>query len=316
MTKEEKNQIADKLRSYLAQQGISGNEFAKRNKNLLSSGYVSMIVNEKWDDKTPATATWHKLANFFGLRNNNWPTVSSTNYNRIHNLCEDARENFRMLAIAGYTGAGKTTALRKYARQYADVFYVECRPDWKRKTFLAKICEVMGVENLGTISDKIDAISAKLESMYINGQKPTLLVDNAHKLDHSVLLMLETIYCETENEPDNRFAGIVISGTDVLKKEIDKNAVKDKGAFREFRRRIGYWQGMNRPSKKAVATICEYKGLTDTDCINYIWNQAKDFGTIRELITNAMRMQATQDLEITPQLLASLMVGEQDYKAA
>ena len=316
MDHERKEEIATGLEQYLANKGMSTNQFGREHKDILTTAYVSIILNRKWDEQRPGPDTWRKLERFLGLRKDAYPFVRTTNYIKIEQVFADACDNQRMIAVAGYTGAGKTSALRRVVRENAHTYYVEGDGLMTKKAFTVSLCLSMGIDIEGTIRERLTAVADRMRNVTSSGNKPVIIIDNAHKLRDDVLLMLETLYCLTEYDPSNRFCGIVISGTDVLKAHIDKMARRDKGAFREFRRRIGYWQRMYRPSQKIIAEIAGYCGITDKSALTYLVQYADDYGTLRSLIANALRAQENTQSQITGELLSKTNVGDQDYKAA
>lgn len=307
MNEKVKQQVAAAFKDYLKAKNMSGNEFAKANSTFISTANVSHIVSGKWPSVTISDAIWRNLAKAIGYNLNAWQIVVTQNFNKIQQLCEDAQTNSRMLAVAGYTGAGKTTALRKYAEVTPNVFYVHCNRLMGRKDFLKAIQAALAIEHEGSISDRMRSIISRLRAL----EQPLLILDDTAKLNDANMLMIQIIYDETEGQ-----AGIVLGGTEVLKKYIDKMAAKDKLGFRELKRRIGYWQRMYRPSKKATTAICVNNGITEPRAIEYIYRQCLDYGSLREMISNASRAAEKASSLVNTELLAGIQVGDHDFEAA
>ncbi len=301
-----KQQVATAFKEYLKAKNMSGNEFSKANSTFISSANVSHITSGKWPNVTISDTIWRNLAKAIGFNMNAWQIVGTQNFNKIQQLCEDAQVNSRMLAVAGFTGAGKTTALRKYAEATPNTYYVHCNRLMARKEFLKAIQAALSIDHEGSISDRMRSIVTKLRSL----ERPLLILDDCAKLNDANMLMIQIIYDETEFQ-----AGIVLGGTDVLKKYIDKMAAKDKLGFRELKRRIGYWQRMFRPSKKATTAICVNNGIVDGKAIEYIYRQCLDYGSIREMISNALRASERTGALVSTELLSGIAVGDFDFEA-
>jgi DNA transposition AAA+ family ATPase len=249
-----------------------------------------------------------RLASYFGITGGEdvaeWQTFETRNYQIIHSACQDAKENCRMLAIAGYTGAGKTTALKAIARTQPNVYYVLCNAVMSRKEFIRAVTQAMGIEPEGSISANLDAITGRM----LGTEKPLLVLDDAGKLSDANLRLIQIIYDATEFS-----AGIVLAGTEYLKTNIDKNAAKDKAGFRELRRRISYWQPLKRPSTEIVKQIAKAYAIDDTNAVSYLAKVAPDYGTLRNLITNALKMSQKLSVAIDRQMLADLNVGDAKF---
>jgi DNA transposition AAA+ family ATPase len=239
------------------------------------------------------------------FRLDGWQVRNTHNFSAITKLCEDAKSNKRMLAVAGYTGAGKTTALRHYAQNNPDTYYMLATVMNTRKTFLESICRAMGINIPFRMSEIIAAIIEKMNS----AKAPLLIIDDAGKLSHTCLRLIQVIYDETEYS-----AGIVLSGTEFLKEEIERASRRNAQGFRELKRRIAYWQPLRRPTASIIGTICKDFGIDDSSAVEYIYRNAKDYGTIRNMILNASQISGRESQPITREMLAGLQVGDMQYE--
>ena len=61
--------------------------------------------------------------------------IDTRNFTIITNTCNDAKNQSKMIAVIGYPGAGKTTALIHYYGQSPNTFYVKVQPSMKPKMF-------------------------------------------------------------------------------------------------------------------------------------------------------------------------------------
>ncbi len=253
---------------------------------------------------------WAQLSNemianmraYFKL--DDWKLRRTDNYNRITKILKEARDNKRMLAVAGYTGGGKTVASTRFCMNEGG-HYVLATSVMTQRGFASAILRSLGIEEEGNLEEKVNKIANALKK----AQYPLLVIDDAGKLKDNCLQLLQIIYDMTEHS-----AGIVLLGTEYLKKIIDKKAAKDTLGFRELRRRISYWMSLSRPSAEIIKEICMDFGISDTHAIRFIKDHALDFGTLRNLVINAKIASEQQGLPITRDLLSALTVGSLNYE--
>jgi transcriptional regulator with XRE-family HTH domain len=279
--------------------GISQNRLAE----MIGISPATIINVRRGEWKSVSESMLMNLRGYFKI--NDWKVYETANLKAITELCDDASTNKRFLAIAGYTGSGKTTALTRYAKKHVNTWYILGTTIMTQKSFLNAILRAMGISDGTSIADKMAIIVRELN----NKQDSLIIVDDAGKLSDNILRLIQIIYDETE---DN--AGIIMAGTESLETNINRGAMADRRGFRELQRRIAYWQPMRRPSKSEVVYLCSQYGINDTPAINYVMDY-KDFGTIRNLITNAVLMSNKMNASITRSMLEDLKVGSHHYKA-
>jgi DNA transposition AAA+ family ATPase len=301
---EKQQKIQQAIVAHLANTGDSQNTLAK--KIDVSEATLSNIRNGKWANISPAM--WNKIAAFLGVREA-WTVFKTPNFISVCEVCADAQQAHKMLCVAAFTGAGKTTALREYAAKNPNVYYVLCTMTMGQKDLVGAILRSMGLENPGTVNSGLAAICAKLNET----TDPLLLLDDAGKLKDGLLPIVQIIYDQTIEHGQG---GIVLAGTEYLKKTIDVLAGKDKKGFREFQDRFVYWKSLVPPSPKVISQIAIEHGITDGHAVGYLHRMAKNYRQLRNLITNA-KLAVTQQPELTvsAELLAGLHVGDHHYQS-
>lgn len=293
-----KEQIQANLTEVL-EAGTSQNKLAER--IGVSAATLINVRRGNWDDISEAMVM--KLKGYFRI--DDWQIYNTANFRVIHEMCEDAATHCKMMAIAGYTGSGKTTALRAFVKKKSDAYYVLGTSIMTQRSFLTAIQRAMGISEGQTIQEKMEHITRRLNS----GQHSLLIIDDAGKLSDNIIRLIQIIYDETEYN-----CGIVLAGTEYLETYIGRNAARDKRGFRELQRRISYWQPMYRPTRKEIIIFCQDNGITDAHAINYLC-ESSDFGTLRNMITNAKQAGARQNTPINRELLSDLKVGAHHYRA-
>lgn len=294
-----RTKIQESVTAALEVSGQSQNKLAAQ--IGISAATVINIKRGNWELVSDAMIA--RIKSFFRL--DSWGVRNTPNYTTVTNLCEDARDNKRFLAIAAFTGAGKTTALRIFSQKNAEAYYVLGTVLHTKRTFLADIQRAMGISEGSSIHDMMGAIIRKLNT----GTAPLLIVDDAGKLSHVCLRLLQIIYDSTEFS-----AGVVIAGTEYLKTEIDRAARRNVMGFAELKRRIAYWQPLRRPTKDVVYHICEDFGIADPTAQKYIYENAKDYGTLRNMVLNAISAADKAEMPVTREVLVDLHVGDFQYE--
>jgi DNA transposition AAA+ family ATPase len=297
LSQETKKAIKAKIQGYLANKNISQNRFSQLSE--ISTANISNILNDKWEkisddiwNKADKTADHEDNTVVVSLQaKTQWKTIKAKGLTSIEQVCFDAQENKRMLAVVGETGYGKTTALCFYKKEYPKgCYYVLCDELMNQRQFLQAIADELGVEAGGDKKTVLSTIVAHLLSQ----PQPLLILDDCGKLNDNCLRLIRLIYDKTVDA-----VGIVLSGTMYFKNYIDKKVRKDTMGFRELNRRIEYWQVIDKPEDKVIEVICSQNGITQQDCVDYIKTfHAANFGKLKSCITNAQRLMKKEPMSL------------------
>ena len=142
MNNSEKNKIQSLVLDWCKQgEGYSQNEFAK--KTDISSAYISKVVNGQWSDLHPSPMVWQKIARFFNYEQH----LDTVNYLNIQGACKTAQNEKSCIGVDGYSGAGKTYALKRYADKNPNVYHIICRDSMSIRDFLEELAVKVGIEN-------------------------------------------------------------------------------------------------------------------------------------------------------------------------
>jgi len=183
-----------------------------------------------------------------------WQMVATASYQTVVNACEDARQRQRMVAIIGNAGYGKTATLRHYARQRRNTFLIEAKESMKPKNFFRLLLKAMGLRFEGSIFEMIEKVAEELS------RRPDslLIVDEAGKLSHTLILYLHDLRNYTENS-----AGIVLAGVGHFQTNMEKALSRGKRGFEEFHSRVAIWQHLPAPTRAEKKAIAEANGVSD-----------------------------------------------------
>lgn len=231
----------------------------------VSNGTLSYIQNEVLDKVNESMLL--KVKSFFRV-NNSWVNIETANFETIIDECDNARNKKLMIAIVGYAGAGKTTALRHYYETNPNTYLVTCGRAMRTKQFLKEILKALGVSYLASDYEMIQVIINELNRK----KDPLLIFDEASKLSTNALMYLQDI-----NDGIVGNGGIVLAGVDYLLNHIKTGAEKNKLGMAEFYGRVTSWIIMEEPTKREIEAICINNGVHDKDKIN----QMSRFGSFR-----------------------------------
>lgn len=274
MKLQQKKQIAAAIEKEIAHKDMSQNAWA--DEHGISRSHMSNIRNQENWHKV-GQRTWDKLSDAVSATINSSSIQETSNLLTIQTACRDAQKHNRTVAIAAYTGAGKTTSLMDYASLNPNTYYVACRSSFGTKDMAMRIAQTMGVQAKGGRAiDLEDAIIERLR----NSPQSLLILDSVSKLRKDAALQFIGDLMEyTEHR-----AGIVLAGTEFLQDYITKQVERNKRGFRELNRRVYAWVRLPAFHSNEVQVeakqLCQQQGIWEEKKIKHILNKSTCFGSL------------------------------------
>lgn len=202
--------------------------------------------------------------------------VRTSNFETIERICADAQKKHKLTAIIGYTGAGKTTALKSYCAATPFTYYVECKNSMNRKQFLQAVLIQLGVNYFGTVYDMVETIVREISTK----PDPLLVIDEAGKLNMNLILDIHDLRNATMFT-----TGIVMAGCEYFQSNIEKKANDQKQGYPEFHSRVINWNVLAKPTKTEIKAIAEINGITNADTIKEFFKHS-NYRLLYNAITN------------------------------
>lgn len=272
MKKDElQNEVRQLICNYLEQKSVSQNKLAKM--LGVSSATISNIVNEFWERLNEEILL--KIKSFFQKKD--WAIIETDNFATIQQICDEARNRKMMIGIVGYSGAGKTTALRYCYENKPNTFLVTCGRTMRTKQFLAEILRSLGVNYLASDYEMVRCIIDELNKL----ESPLLIIDEASKLSPNALMYVQDIWDGIEYN-----SGLVLAGVDYLLTNLKKAAERNKIGMPEFYGRVSKWQHLAKPRRTEIESICVNNGYTDKKAIAELYRM-DNFRYVRNVILNS-----------------------------
>ena len=251
MIKDEKQQIAQRLKEYCDKMGSQNK--AARSLNGTSTATVSKMLSGQWD--TISDELWRAVAAQVGHDTSAWQIVKTGAYKRMEFLMEQAKEESLVIAITGFAGCGKTEAIKSYAKGRQNVYHLMCSEYWNRPTFINKLLRALGKDIGGSVSDQMDAIVETLNS----ANAPLIILDEADKLRDQVLYFFISLYNQLEGH-----CGIIMVATEYLKNRIERGVRLKKKGYEEIYSRIGRkFVQLQVINGEDIAAVRKANGVTD-----------------------------------------------------
>ncbi len=272
----QKTDIRTAVTAYCTARGLSKSELATR--LGVSSATLGNIEAGRWD--SISEAMWLRVWAGVKPHQRGRVLIETDNLREVVQVCEEARETAALVAVLGDTGLGKTTAARHYAAR-PGVYYLTYEKTMRPTHFFAALLREMGVDFVGNLYAMVERVADELRRQ----PQPLLLIDEAGKLPHAMLLNLHVLRDKLADE-----CGMVLLGMPYFRDNLVKGVNRQREGYAEFFRRIELWHELKRPTRAEVETLCTESGLTDREAVKRL-HKHRDFGNLHNGIRLELKLQ-------------------------
>lgn len=197
--------------------------------------------------------------------------ISTTNFSTIQGICADAHKYSKMVAIIGYPGSGKTTALEHYLDNNKNVYYLCVTASMNARDFYTKLLNAMGIEGKSIGNNLHALIKQVCYKLNYSQERQLLIIDEAGKFKPKFLEYLHEVRDATEHT-----TGIILAGPEYFQDNIQKWKNQGIIGVPELFRRIQHWEHLIPPSKNEISVLCKAHGIEDTESIKEIQRYANE----------------------------------------
>lgn len=251
ITNSVKDKVADRLFLELKQRGVSQAEFARiialRHGIKFDKSVLPQIKHDKGRNYSVIKdASWLVLARHYGcLDDNEWETVKTKAFITVRTHLEKCQEYGVWQVLCDRAGIGKSYAAREYAREHANVIYVDCSEYSCKSDFVKYIAGQFGLGNAGGIDRLWRDVTDELMLLY----KPLLILDEFGDCAEAVITLMKGLYNKA-NMGNQMALGCYFIGADNLQKRLEEGRRTSKRSYAEFWSRFnGRITGLNYNAK-------------------------------------------------------------------
>ena len=177
---------------------------------------------------------------------------ATRDFDSIQRACTMSQDHRLMTGIIADTGMGKTTAINEFAANGKNVFTVTVDKTMNAKRFFAVLLGCMGVSFDGSIYEIMQRITETVNAL----EKPLIIIDEAGKLTHTMILYLHVLRERTKGN-----AGIVLVGMPYFRLNLEKYSSRQKEGYSEFLRRVNVWHELEGLNHSETEFICRENGI-------------------------------------------------------
>ncbi|MDR0709305.1 MAG: AAA family ATPase [Spirochaetaceae bacterium] len=137
------------------------------------------------------------------------PTAGTIVMEQVHRAITIAQDEADIAVVIGEAGAGKTTALRQYAKESHSALLVDVDPSFSKVVLMNEIARALGVEDKGGMNAVIERVIEALKD-----RDTVLLIDEADYLSDGSLELVRRVI------NDKARTGVVLAGLPTLEYKI------------------------------------------------------------------------------------------------
>lgn len=240
MNNEQKYEIIEAAKSYLADTGLTQQDIASLSK--MSSSYISQILNGKIsttvnEKEVPiADEQFRKIANTIGYNLNTviWEALPTEQHREI---C-GALQEFKNKCISGMliceTGSGKTFATNQYKKSNpVHTYMITVSEAHSPNDIIDEMISLMKLDGKGRQANKIERVATHLRKLKFQEENVQIIVDEGENMRKPHFNRMKSLYDKWKP-----YASIVIIGTPKLTHKMNDYKERDLDGMPQFCRRF------------------------------------------------------------------------------
>lgn len=198
----------------------------------ISAAIYSQIMKGDTERKL-ADAKWITIARKLDVNLGSsveWKIAATPTYQYIYAQLEKCQQKGLSAMFCGLPNIGKTMTAKHYAKQHANVVYVDASQVKSKQRMVRFIAKELGLNSTGRYADVYDDMVYYLRSL----QQPLIIIDEAGDLRYDAFLELKALWNATEY-----CCGWYLMGADGFKAHLERGVEYRKVGFAELRSRYG-----------------------------------------------------------------------------
>lgn len=285
MTNLQKNDVKKAISQEIERLG-SANKVAA--KCRVSAATISQINNDNWT--LIRVEMWQRIASALSVKFSGWQIAEIGTYKSITTVLDDAKSECLFIPVSEKAGSGKSETVDSYAHNHRSeaVFAIRC-DEWAKREFLENLCSSLGIEVPGR-NISVYQLGLKVIEFFVSRshQKPLLIIDEADKLKAPALRFLIPLFNRLEDR-----MGVVILGTENLKKQIKRGVRLQKKGYDEIDSRFGRnYIELIGATKGDIVKIATANGINDKKTHRMIFKECKPINKM----VNKRNVKVVEDL--------------------
>lgn len=212
------------------------------------------------------------------------------NFEEIQKVCKYAHANSLLIGINGYTGAGKTTALKYYTKNENYVLYVLRTVSMNTRAFYTDI--LLELNPNANVHVKTNIIIKQIIFLINNSENKLLLIID----DSGKFLPTDLEYLHELRESTQENLGVILAGVDYYFIKMRDWKDKDVKGVAELMRRIFGVITLERPTKQEIKEISNAFNIFDENIINKWYKMIDNFGRLFFLIKRYLDQDRGDDI--------------------
>lgn len=254
-TKEQREDLKNKLLEEIESSGLSNNKFAKERLGFDGSR-LSHVINN-WDKPgMVGESTWTIIEKYI-QQQRGYKMVATRNFIKVFEVCQRAYDFKSTMVVLGEGGYGKTAALKKFkekteAEGKIKVFYFDASMVSTKKQFIVEFMTLLGCYKPGTINYQISLIREAVRKTDC-----LIIIDEVSAFEGKKVTVLKDVMTAIRG-----ICGMVLAGTHYFMENINKGAQRDKHLFSETKDRLFLLpEVLEPPTETEAQAIFEANGI-------------------------------------------------------